>query len=303
MPIALKVCAETDIGRVRPNNEDAFVVADLTGGALLETGAGTRGGRQLAEFEIGLRGVLLAVSDGLGGNQAGEIASALVVESLSRSLASGGVTRDPDVLLERATQLANREVWEAAHHAGREGMGATLTALYIRGHDAHIAEVGDSRAYLVRAGAIRQVTRDQSYVQLLVDAGAMTPEAAQATSQRHLILQAMGLEPNVNVALGRLELRRGDLFVLCSDGLSTKMSADEMRDTLLQSARLDVACARLVDLSNARGGDDNITVIAASVSGDLPRAKARESISDTYRVIQEFEAEAGAWLPAERARL
>jgi serine/threonine protein phosphatase PrpC len=290
MSTTLRVCGQTHVGRVRSKNEDAFIVADLTGGALLETDAGMLEGRQLGEFEIGSRGVLLAVSDGVGGYKAGEIASALVVQSLSRSLASG-VNGEPDVLLERATQLANREVWEAAHHPGREGMAATLTALYIHGRDAHIAEVGDSRAYLVRAGEIRQVTRDQSCVQLLVEAGAMTPEEARATRQRNLILQAMGLEPSVNVALGRLELRRGDLFVLCSDGLSTKVSALEMRDTLLRNSRLDVACRRLVELSNARGGDDNITVIAASVTGDLPRIKPRESISDTFRVIQEFEAQ------------
>ncbi len=227
MTINLEVCAQTDVGRVCRKNEDAFVIADLTGGNLL-------GERQVGRFEIGDRGVLLAVSDGVGGHQAGEVASALVVESLRRSLAADSDRRS-DALLEEATLRANREVWQAAHFPGREEMGATLTALYIRGRVAHIAEVGDSRAYLLRGGEMRQVTHDQSYVQLLVDSGALSPEAAESSEQRNIILQAMGLEPSVNVALGRLELRQQDCFILCSDGLTNKLSAAEIRETILGS--------------------------------------------------------------------
>jgi serine/threonine protein phosphatase PrpC len=282
MTINLEVCGQTDVGEVRVKNEDAFIVADLTGGDLL-------GERHVGQFEIKEQGVLLAVSDGVGGHKAGEVASALVVESLRRSLAAGS-DEQPDALLEEATLRANREVWQAAHYPGREKMGATLTALYIRAGVAHIAEVGDSRAYLLRGGKMRQVTRDQSYVQWLVDLGALSPEAAQSSKQRNVILQAMGLEPTVNVALGRLELRQRDCFILCSDGLTTKVGAVQIRETVLGSPGLDVACARLVALANARGGEDNVTVIVAGVSGDLPPLAPRESLSDTFSVIKEFDA-------------
>src|SRR3984893_13243129 len=144
MPVNLTVVAQTDVGLVRKSNEDAFVIADLTGGSLLDE-------RRIAQFEVGQRGVLLAVSDGMGGHAAGEIASALVVESLQRSMAkhAGGAH---DALLEKAVLQANRDVWEAARYPGRENMGATVTAMFIHGAVAYIAEVGDSRAYLLRYG-------------------------------------------------------------------------------------------------------------------------------------------------------
>jgi serine/threonine protein phosphatase PrpC len=280
--INLEVCGQTDVGGVRRKNEDAFIVADLTGGNLLPE-------RQVGRFEIGERGVLMAVSDGVGGYHAGEVASALVVESIRRSLAAGG-DQQPDALLEEAALRANRDVWREAHCPGREEMGATLTALYMRGPVAHIAEVGDSRAYLLRGGKIRQVTHDQSYVQFLVDSGVMSPEAAQSSERRHVILQAVGLDPRLSVALGRLELRQRDCLILCTDGLTTKVGAAQIRETVLGSTGLDTACARLVDLANARGGEDNITVIVAGVSGDLPPLAPRESLSETFSVIKEFDA-------------
>ncbi len=146
MPIHLTVYGQTDTGLVRPSNEDAFVVADLTGDSLLQE-------RQIAQFEVGQRGVLLAVSDGMGGHAAGEVASALVVESLRRSMAKR-TGEAQDKLLEKAVLQANREVWQAAHYPGRANMGATLTALFIHSAAAYIAEVGDSRAYLVRNGKV-----------------------------------------------------------------------------------------------------------------------------------------------------
>jgi serine/threonine protein phosphatase PrpC len=280
LPVNLTVCGQTDIGLVRKTNEDAFVIADLTGGGLLQE-------QRIVRFEVGQRGVLLAVSDGMGGHQAGEVASALVVESLRRSMTDPD--HDPmDRLLEKAALQANREVWEAAHYPGRENMGATLTAVFIHNRTAYIAEVGDSRAYLVRNGQLEQVTRDQSYVQLLVDAGALSAEQAPHSQFAGVILQAMGLDQNVQVALGRLELRQRDCFVLCSDGLSGPIQADEIRDVVLTSRGLDQVCGRLVALAKSRGGDDNITVIAAGVSGDLPPLVAGESISDTLSVVREF---------------
>jgi serine/threonine protein phosphatase PrpC len=284
MVVNLTVYGQTDVGLVRPINEDAFVVADITGGSVLQE-------QRIARFEVGERGVLLAVSDGLGGHAAGEVASALVVESVRRSMAQRKPAGDepPDSLMVKAIERANREVWDAARLPGREKMAATLTAVYIRGATAHIAEVGDSRAYLLRSGVIEQVTRDQSYVQFLVDAGTLTSEQAKRSPFGNMILQAMGFAPDVTVALGRLDLRLRDCFILCSDGLSNKVRPEELRGIVLGSRRLDAACMQMIDLAKKRGGNDNITVIVAGVSGDLPPLVAGESISDTLQVLQEYE--------------
>jgi serine/threonine protein phosphatase PrpC len=282
MTVNLTVCGQTDVGRVRRMNEDALVIADLTGGSVLQE-------QRIARFEVGQRGVLLAVSDGVGGNQAGEVASALVVESLRRSMTKLPA-QSPDALMEAAAKRANREVWQAAHHPGRENMGATLTAVFIQGAVAHIAEVGDSRAYLLRGGVMAQVTKDQSYVQLLVEKGGLTPEEAKRTGLSNVILQAMGQAPDVTVAMGRLDLRQRDCFILCSDGLSNKLGAEELRTIVVSSRRLDAACAQMVVLAKQRGGEDNITVVVAAVSGDLPPLVAGENIADTLEVLQEYDA-------------
>jgi serine/threonine protein phosphatase PrpC len=282
MAVNLTVYGQTDVGLVRKSNEDAFAIADLTGGSLLKE-------QRIAQFEVGQRGVLLAVSDGMGGHQAGEVASALVVESLRRAMAGQGSAGASDALLEKATIQANREVWQAAHYPGRENMGATLTALFVHDKAAYIAEVGDSRAYLLRGGKIVQVTRDQSYVQLLVDSGAMSAAQAKQSDLSNIVLQAMGLRPEVSVALGRLDLRQLDCLVLCSDGLSNKLSADEIRQVILASTRLDAACASLIDEAKRRGGEDNITAIVAGVDGDLPPIATGERISGTFFVIREFQ--------------
>ena len=282
MPVNLTVVGKTDVGLERKTNEDAFVIADLAGESLVD-------GQLVARFEVGQRGVLLAVSDGMGGHQAGEVASALVVESLHRSMIRQPRPGPIDALLEKAALRANREVWEAAHVPGRENMGATLTAVFIHDATAYIAEVGDSRAYLVRNGHIKQVTKDQSYVQLMVDSGAMSPAEARKSELSSVILQAMGLKESVQIAIGRLALCQGDCFVLCSDGLSSLVSADEIRETVLRAGPLDVVCGKLVELAVERGGDDNITVIVAGVRGDLPAVVAGETISDALLVVKEYE--------------
>ncbi len=284
MTVDLTVCARTDVGLVRPVNEDGFVIADLTSGcALHDPYASSR-------LEVGEGGVLLAVSDGLGGHAAGEVASALVLESLRRSLARI-IPADPvqvDLLLEDAVQRANRAVWEAsALHRGCERMGATLTAAFVHGGFAHIAEVGDSRAYLLRGHAIQLVTHDQSYVQLLIDSG-VAPWEARRSPMSGAVLQAMGLLPSVTVAIERLALRRGDCLILCSDGLSGKVGDAELRAAVQWSREPDRACDAMIDLALERGGDDNVTAVVASVGGDLPPAIAGESISDTLHVVQEF---------------
>jgi len=280
--IYLRVVGRTDVGNVRKNNEDSFVVADLSGTALI--GPDGSSGR----FEVGERGVLLAVSDGMGGLKAGEVASALVIETLPKAMRNGRASAPDDERLRVGVQQAHEKVWTTARDEGIR-MGATLTAVYVQGNVAWIAEVGDSRAYLIRAGRINQLTKDQSLVQKLLDAGAVTPEDAAHSPYRSVILQAMGHQEDVAVALGRLELRSRDCFVLCSDGLTTHLSAEDIRGVVLSAPDLSVACDRLVNLAKARGGFDNITVVLAGLGGPLPApCVSTDGLEDTFEVVQSF---------------
>jgi serine/threonine protein phosphatase PrpC len=273
----------SDPGRVRKNNEDAFLVT-----ALADAGDGAAP-REVLTLDASEQPVLLAVSDGMGGADAGEVASALVVESLRRAMQEG--KGDWDEVTKKAVERANREVWDAARAPGRRGMGATVTAVCFHGTHAYIAEVGDSRAYLIRDGRVRQVTRDQSFVQYLLDAGALKPEEAEKYPMKNVVLQAMGQRPDVQVALGRLELRRGDRILLCSDGLSNMVKAPEMREILDHEATLDAGCRKLIEKANERGGEDNITVVVASVDGEgLAAPRAQESLTQTFQVLAEYKA-------------
>jgi PPM family protein phosphatase len=272
----------THVGMVRTNNEDAYIIADLNAadGAPVEW---------KEPRPVGEQGVLLAVSDGMGGAAAGEIASAITVESLRSWLGEEHTGRGTDELINEAVEEANRNVFDAAQDAERQGMGATLTAMVVRGNCAYVAEVGDSRAYIIRNGRIRQVTRDQSYVQQLVDQGLITREQAEESPYKNVILQAMGQRAHVDVALSRVELRRGDQFLLCSDGLSGKVADREMHEAVAESESFEVACRRLVNLANTRGGEDNITIVVATVMGDsLVAASNDEKITRTLSDLKIF---------------
>ena len=276
----VSVAAVTHVGRVREKNEDAFVVADLTGGALLAE-------RSHARFDVGERGVLLAVSDGMGGAEAGEVASAIVVDTITREINDQPMETPRDTALQLAVQAAHEEVRKQGKRA-QVKMGATLTALFLRAGRAYIAEVGDSRAYLIRAGQIAQVTHDQSMVQLLVDSGVMSSEDASNSPMRNVILQAMGHQRELKVAIGKLDLRDRDCLVLCSDGLTGDVSDEEIMKIVL-GERPEVAAQKLVDLANERGGKDNITVIVAGVGGELQPPAENENPGDAVEVIKAFE--------------
>jgi PPM family protein phosphatase len=283
--VTVSVFGLTDMGKVRTNNEDAFLISNLA------DAAGAAAPTEPVTFEAGEHAALLAVSDGMGGADAGEVASALVIESLRRAMVEADGKLDWDEATKQAVERANHEVWSAARAPGRRGMGATVTAVCVQGDHAHIAEVGDSRAYLLRNGRIRQMTRDQSFVQYLVDAGALKPEEAANYPMKNVVLQAMGQKPDVQVALGRLELRRGDKLLLCSDGLSGKLKSEEMLAEVQQSTSLEAACRAMVDLANERGGEDNITVILARVDGEgLSIPRDQETLTQTFQVIAEYKA-------------
>ena len=266
------VFAQTDLGRVRTNNEDAFVVSDLMGSAPIHAMTSA------ISLEVRDRGILLAVSEGMGGMQAGEVASALVLQALRLGMSTVNAS-SAEVALRASVERANQQVWNTARETGRDGMGATLTAVLLYAGCAYIAEIGDSRAYLLRGQRLVQLTRDQSYVQALLDSGTFTRHQADTFEYRNVILQAMGLKPGVVVALNRLALRRHDRYLLCSDGLSGKVEDDEIQAVVLAAPTLESACAKLIEMALERGGDDNVTVVVAQVEGEgLPPSTEGEGM-------------------------
>ncbi len=282
--LIVRVCGISDVGRKRTNNEDAWLVSNLLGEAPSQP-------TTTQEIEVGDKGVLLAVSDGMGGARAGEVASALVIRSLERELGQNEPTEEITKIMSAAVEKANAEVWKEAHgEEAKQGMGATLTAALIRGDVVHIAEVGDSRAYLIRGRTIRQVTRDQSYAQQLVDAGVLRADDIGRFPMKNMILQAMGQKESVSVEIGRLELRRGDWLVLCSDGLHGKVKDSEIKFAVLGAKAIEDACRKLVAIANDRGGEDNITVIVAQVEGEALQAGVQgERVTQTFQVVAKYD--------------
>lgn len=289
MSTRLAVFALTDVGLVREMNEDAFLVADLPRGALAPSPEVTR-------FEVSEHGALLALSDGMGGHKGGAEASRLTLEALLTAMADPSAPGEASARLRSAVEAANLAVWNAGEGDGAQRMGATLTAVLVQGSQAFLAEIGDSRAYLLRGGEIEQVTHDQSVRQALLDSGTMSPEEAANTPFRNIVLQAIGQKPAVTVALGRLELRARDCLVLCSDGLSNELTKEEIGKVILGAQTLNAACEELIELAKRRGGHDNITVVLAGVAGDVPAMVPDEPpISEALDILSTFT---GKKLPA-----
>ncbi len=277
MLTSLNVAGLTDVGLKRQQNEDAFAIVDLTDPSHRWTG----------ELDVSGRRILLVVSDGMGGHQAGEVASAMVIDTVVRSLAAH-LADPPDRALEIAVRDANQAVRAAAVAQDKHGMGATLTAILIEGQDAWIAEVGDSRAYLLRDGQWRQLTRDQSLVQMLLDAGALTAEEARNSPQKNMILQAIGTAPALTAAIARLLLRRGDRLLICCDRLSNELTDDELA-AIVGEPDPAQASSHAIAAANEHGGNDNITAIIAHIGGDgIPSTATGENITATYRVVHDF---------------
>lgn len=252
----------TDVGVVRSNNEDNFLLSDLATGAQIA-------GEEINNQKISKRGTLLVISDGMGGAQAGEVASAMAVAAVRSELMKSVASRPVEEQLIKAVQRANYLIWrESQDNSAKSGMGATLTAALIRDGKAYIAEVGDSRAYLIRGDSILQVTMDQSLVELLILAGELSREEAEHAPIKNVILQAMGTQQEVKVALTGVDLRRGDYLLLCSDGLSNKVTETEMLKFTLKASSMEMACKQLIELAKRRGGEDNITVIIGQFEGD-----------------------------------
>lgn len=278
--VLLSISARTDVGMCRRGNEDCFLVADLSTGNVGLT-------PEVSTHTVGHQGSLLVVSDGMGGAVAGEIASDLSVKGLREELIRTAGIKSASDWLCGAVEAANRSVFQYARDNPQlAGMGATMTAVLCHAGKAYVAQVGDSRAYLVRGGRIKQLTKDQSLVQLLVDAGAIRPDQMDQVPN-NVILQALGTREEVVVAMTSIELCRDDYLLLCSDGLSNKVAAEEMRDLIQHSGNdLTVACRRLIELANSRGGEDNITILVASFDGDsLESASERSSITGSMHAL------------------
>ena len=241
-------------------------------GFRLEPDSDHPGGEGDLVFSLGPRGAVLLVADGMGGPAGGGRASQLTRMAVANAMKGEGGPRTPEGFvaeLRRAVEEANLRVrQEAAGDPTLTGMGTTLTLVGLLNGRLHIAQVGDSRAYLFRNRELVQLTRDQSVVQELLDHGAISEAQARTSPQRHVLLQALGTSAEVRPVLTAQELRRGDLLLLCSDGLSGPLSVDKISRILEEPGSLRDRSAALVDAANAAGGQDNITVVLARVEGE-----------------------------------
>jgi len=272
--------ATSHIGRVRKGNEDNYLLLNISGG---KRWTGDQDDNEFViesqRFEVDDNGVVMAVSDGMGGALAGEVASTMAVETVSERLLGQDIdetlapeTYDHHLIakLYDATVNANYLI----HNQGRtdpqyQGMGATFTGLGITPSAADIIQVGDSRAYLVRNGKIYQVTKDQSLVQQLIDANQISAEEAETHTLKNVILQALGAQNEIYPVSARVAPHKNDVFLLCSDGLSNKVSAASMQRIVLDNFdSLENACVELIREANENGGEDNITVILAKFTGE-----------------------------------
>jgi protein phosphatase len=241
----LTAFALTDVGRRRESNEDDF---------LLEAGRG-----------------VYAVADGMGGHAAGEIASHLAIDTLREMLGGDGPAGDPMSTEDAAERLreavveANRRICESIRqHEERRGMGTTVVALVHSGEDAVVGHVGDSRGYLLRGDELLRMTSDHSWVNEQVKLGLMNDDTAQRHPMRNIVTRALGSRPDVAVDLTSVTAQPGDVFLLCSDGLNTMLTDDQIHE-ILSANRHDpeVACRSLVEAANRHGGEDNVTVVVA----------------------------------------
>jgi len=244
--------AVTDVGRKRDHNEDSFLCNDQ------------------------LR--LYAVADGMGGHLGGERASRMAVEIVEREMsrtlehaldgAPEGAPHPVIGALKDVTMVAARAIYEAAHaDAQHAGMGTTLTAAAFHAQHVTICHVGDSRAYVYRDGRARQLTEDHSWIQEQVRAGLLSPDDAMVSRFRNIITRSVGFEPSVEPDLITVPVEAGDCYVLCSDGLSNYLSAEEIGNVLTSGFYSDVGPA-LVGMANDRGGDDNITCVVIYVANE-----------------------------------
>jgi PPM family protein phosphatase len=274
----VEVHVESNVGQVRKNNEDNYLLLNLTSGNWQTSGQLLNSSADFPNVELRDEGILLGVSDGMGGALAGEVASQMAVEMVRDVMTNQDmeITLSPETTqslvkkLYHATVYTNREIHRKSRtEAQFSGMGATFTSALLTPQAIYLLQVGDSRAYLFRHGKIKQVTQDQSLVQQLVDSNQITAEDAETHPLRNVILQALGAQSDVMPVCGKFIPQNGDIFLLCSDGLSGKLKNEDLQSIVNDNTEdLSAACHILVEKANERGGEDNITVVLAKLTGD-----------------------------------
>jgi PPM family protein phosphatase len=250
----------TDAGRRRRRNEDALVVEPP----------------------------VFAVADGMGGAQAGEVASRIAAAVFREFHEADALEAERRV--EAIIQEANRRIHERARaDAHASGMGTTVTAALVEGEQVAIGHVGDSRAYRIRNGELEQLTQDHSLVADLMRSGRLSPEEADVHPQRSVITRALGTDPEVDVDTVVLDARPGDMFLLCSDGLTTMLGDDEILNVVRETESLDQAVKALVKSANRRGGEDNVTVILFTVEEGQALDETAALALDGHGEVEDLE--------------
>lgn len=291
----VELYAKSDVGRVRRGNEDNFLVLDLSSEQTWTGSDGITPPDKLTRFDLGQKGLVLVVSDGMGGALAGDVASRMAVDSVREMLlgTEGEEACDPNLdlveCLKNATIYANLAIHLRSQEDSRcAGMGATFTGAAIRGDNLDFVQVGDSRGYVIRKDHIRLATKDQSLVQQLVDVGQISESEAETHMFRNVILQALGAQSEVAPVTGRIRLRQGDVLLLCSDGLSGKLRSEDIQQIVVNSqGDLAKACDHLIDEANNRGGEDNITVVLARFQGEDLEEPATDRITIELPPLEE----------------
>ncbi len=262
-PSELRAVALSDVGSVRTNNEDA-----------------TRFIRPATQAVQASKGYLAVVADGMGGHAAGEVASQMATEVVSKTYYQR--EESPEESLYFALAKANRQIWQAAgRNAQQKGMGTTCTAVAVCGSRIYVGHVGDSRAYLCKNGHFTQLTTDHTYVQKLVDDGLLQPADADTHPERNVLTRAMGTNSKVeiDVDMPALRFEENDRLLLCSDGLYDYLSNEEMANWL-NLPSISEAAQLMIDQAKARGGHDNITVMVVEriAPNKQPEARPTEVI-------------------------
>ncbi|MEO8576837.1 MAG: protein phosphatase 2C domain-containing protein [Gemmatimonadales bacterium] len=258
----IEIAARTDVGLIREHNEDSFLFGNLaTGQAFSENNAGV--------LRVEVVPALLMVADGVGGAASGEIASSLATQvsfDRLRERHERGALKGAVIIadsLQQAVLAANQAIHEHSRaNRSHHGMGTTATVALVVGGMIYFAQVGDSRAYIIRDGVAKQMTKDQSLVQRMVDAGKLTPEQAERSEHRNIILQALGPESTIVPEFTRDRLMNDDIVVLCSDGLSNQMTSQEITAMAVKNDDLEALCDALIDRAIETGAPDNVTVVA-----------------------------------------
>ena len=269
------VASHTDVGRVRTNNEDNLLVAEDLG--------------------------LFVVCDGMGGHNAGEVASKLACDLVAQELAGAGKLRDrfeasgkPSDLkvvrkaMEQALSNACKEIYrQAQRNPEQQGMGTTCTAVMLMGHNKGIlGHVGDSRLYVLRAGVLHQLTEDHTYVNELVKRGALSREQAKNHPQGNVLSRAMGVQPSINVDTMIFDLDPGDTYLLCSDGMYNYYPEAQELAVSLQMPNLDAGLRNLISVALERGGHDNCTGIVFRIGGAVPHADAGVAAEQRIAILK-----------------